>query len=41
MTLRESEKQRSVLESRPSKHVHRPRRLRATPRCGQWFVKPS
>ena len=31
MTLRESEKQRSVLESRPSKHVHRPRRLRATP----------
>ena len=30
MTLRESEKQSSILESRPSKPVHRPRRLRAT-----------
>jgi porphobilinogen synthase len=31
MTLRESEKQGSILESRPPKPVHRPRRLRATP----------
>ena len=31
MTLRESEKQSSILESRSSKPVHRPRRLRATP----------
>ena len=31
MTLREHEGQSSILESRPSKPVHRPRRLRATP----------